>query len=109
MAKETKETKAAATANDADIALISDESKRSLIVDHLLEIKRLAAELPTGPGGSFDDFEVAPATPEMRTVRDSPEVKRVMVSIDAAVRELSAVETAVNLIDYIASRLGLVL
>jgi len=99
MAKETKAAATANAANAADVAPISDESKRSLIVDHLLEIKRLAAELPTGPGGSFDDFEV----------RDSPLVKRAMVLVDAAVRDLSPGAAVVNLIDYIASRLGLVL
>jgi len=111
MAKDAK--KPTPTPKNDDVAPLTGDQLRSLMADHLLEIRRLAAEMPpepvAGAGGNnaFDDIDAPPPTGQMRTVRDSPEAKKALVSIDAAVRELTTAETIFNMAEYIAGRLGL--
>jgi len=90
----------------ADEAPLTDDQKRSLIRDHLLEITRLGVDLIPETPNAFDAIQPKQPTGDMRTVRDSAGVKRALVGIDAAVREATGAETVVAAAMYIAGRLG---
>jgi len=93
----------------ADEAALSDDARRSLIRDHLSEVARLAAEITPEPptGNAFDHIETIQPGGDMQTARDTPQMKRALTQIDAAVIGLTTVESIFAGVTYIAGRLGL--
>ena len=77
-----------------------------LLGDALLTVADLSGRIAAADPADFSDIEAPPAIGETRTARDSPAVKRAMTSIDAAIGEITTVETVASLIGYIANRFG---
>jgi len=89
---------------------LTDDDKRKLLTDHLIEVKRLVAELPPAEvdhSHDFDEFEPPPPLGEMQSASGSPRVKHALRSLQAAETEVGIANVAVDLLAFIAAKYGI--
>ena len=92
--------------NDNDnLAHMSDEEKSEMLRHYLAQAKHLTQELG-GISEPFADIDAPPATGEMETASDLPEIVMAVHSLDTDTKFLNTAETVVEIIEYVAKRLG---
>lgn len=94
--------------DDGNGGPVSDEAKRSLLRDHLIEAARLAGEIVANEAGDFG-VDMGPAVPDLQTARDLPEVQRAFVALNEAAAEVGSAQAIVGAVIAVAKLAGVTL
>ena len=87
---------------------LTDEQKKQQLRDLLTEVVRITAELSTGSAGEFG-VSMGPDVPDLRTARESSEVRTALATLDKAEQELGLVNVTLAFAESIARALGFAL